>query len=49
MTKAISASNSKMVAGMSGRVTVSLGPMMQWGDLRKALMGAGSERVPSSI
>src|SRR2546430_10764863 len=48
MTSATSASPSKMVAGTSGSTMVSPSPMIALGDLRKALMGAGSFRVPSS-
>ena len=49
ITTAISASPSKMVAGTSGSTMVSPCPMMELGDLWKALMGAGSLRVPSSM
>ena len=49
MITAISASPSKMVAGTSGSTMVSPSPMTAWGDLWKALIGAGSERVPSSM
>ena len=49
MTTAISASPSKIVAGTSGSTIVSPGPMMLLGDLWKALIGAGSLRVPSSM
>jgi len=49
MMTAISASPSKIVAGTSGSTIVSPSPMIAEGDLRKALMGAGSLRVPSSM
>ena len=49
MTTATSASPSKMVAGTSGSTMVSPAPMTLFGDLRNALMGAGSARVPSSM
>ena len=49
MTSAISASPSKMVAGTSGSTMVSPWPMTALGDLWKALIGAGSVRVPSSM
>jgi len=49
MTSATSASPSKIVAGTSGRIMVSPAPMIAPGDFKKALMGAGSLRVPSSM
>ena len=49
MITATSASPSKMVAGTSGSTMVSPCPMTQRGDFWKALMGAGSVRVPSSM
>ncbi len=49
ITSAISASPSKMVAGTSGSTMVSLGPITAPGDFMKALIGAGSVRVPSSM
>ena len=49
MTRATSASPSKIVAGTSGSTIVSSGPMIALGDLWNALMGAGSLRVPSSM
>ena len=49
MTTATSASPSKMVAGTSGSTMVSPEPITAFGDLWKALIGAGSVRVPSSM
>ena len=49
MTRAISASPSKIVAAMSGSTIVSPLPMMALGDFMKALIGAGSGSVPSSM
>jgi len=46
---ATSASPSKMLAGTSGNTIVSSGPITALGDLWKALIGAGSVRVPSSM
>ena len=49
ITTANSASPSKIVAGTSGSTMVSPWPMIAFGDLWKALIGAGSVRVPSSM
>ena len=49
ITRAISASPSKMLAGTSGRTMVSPGPMMAVGALWKALIGAASFSVPFSM
>jgi len=49
MTTAISASPSNTLAGTSGSSIVSPGPMIAPGAFWKALIGAGSLRVPSSI
>jgi hypothetical protein len=49
MISATSASPSKIVAGTSGNTIVSPSPMTEFGDLWNALIGAGSERVPSSM
>ena len=49
ITTATSASPSKMVAGTSGSTMVSPWPITALGDLWKALIGAGSLRVPSSM
>jgi hypothetical protein len=49
ITTANSASPSNTLAGISGSSIVSPGPMMQEGDFRNALIGAGSLRVPSSM
>jgi hypothetical protein len=38
-----------MVAGTSGSTIVSPSPTIALGDFRKALIGAGSVRVPSSM
>ncbi len=49
MTTATSASPSKIVAGMLGSTMVSPSPITELGDLKNALIGAGSLRVPSSM
>ena len=49
MTTAISASPSKMLAPISGSSIASPGPMIAVGALWKALIGAGSFSVPSSM
>ena len=49
MTTAISASPSNTLAAMSGSTMVSPSPITALGDFMKALIGAGSGKVPSSI
>ena len=49
MITASSASPSKWVAGTSGSTIVPAVGSTQFGDLRNALIGAGSLRVPSSM
>ena len=49
MTTASSASPSNTVAAMSGSTMVSPSPMIELGDFMKALIGAGSGSVPSSM
>ena len=49
VTTAISASPSNTLAAMSGSTMVSPSPMTALGDFMKALIGAGSGSVPSSM
>ena len=49
MTTAISASPSNTLAAMSGSTMVPRSPMTALGDFMKALIGAGSGSVPSSM
>ena len=49
LKKQIEIETSKIVAGTSGRTMVSPGPMTALGNFWKALMGAGSALVPSSM